>query len=426
MTRNKSIFAKYTNYYIRENKLLVMTVKKHLCFLFLLLIIFVRLSAQTDDIFYSQNFKKINLEDSTSFNILDESIKNQKLFLFGEIHRVSCNFKILFSLLKYLHKNHKLRYLLTEYDFSDSVLYNKFLETGDTTYLKYTGAEYWQEERDFIKKLRAFNQKTSIEDRIKIIGVDNIYDKDDYITAIHILQRIVLASDIEQSYIHDLVFKGKNLDSVSRGAIKKNLKKMKKDFLKNSENYKKLDIIEYKKFHDILLSLENKRMNKREREEQLSNNILKAYQEFGHKGSFLGHFGSFHTQYVKEEERMINLLRNSTTFSKKEILTINAEYEKCFSNYFIFKLYSYDKKKFDKDALGCMPEFVFGEFGKHLKHYAKHDFNLINVDNLVSEEYQKKAGCDYILFIRNQPGSTSIERPEIKVKWDFKWWDEDF
>jgi hypothetical protein len=109
-----------------------------------------------------------------SFAPLDTAVKRCKIFFAGELHGVAVNPKLQFTLLRYLYDRANVRHLVIEYGPADAWLYQRYLDTGDETFLAGTWMYRWEEYVEFLRELRAFN--ASVEEKVDLVGVD--FDSD--------------------------------------------------------------------------------------------------------------------------------------------------------------------------------------------------------------------------------------------------------
>ena len=75
--------------------------------------------------------------DLKDYEALNGQLKNYAVFFDGETHGVSSNETRHFNLFKYLYLNNEVRYYIKEYDFEVGFYINKYIQTGDKSWLKF-------------------------------------------------------------------------------------------------------------------------------------------------------------------------------------------------------------------------------------------------------------------------------------------------
>ncbi len=114
-----------------------------------------------------------NNEDFTAFSVLDSSVKKFRVFFTGEDHTfTSSNIKLELKMLRYLHKNAGARIHLLEFGSSVGWLVDKYVQTGDTTYLTDLKDYSYNDFSDLFKGLREFNKGLDSANKIHVVGID--------------------------------------------------------------------------------------------------------------------------------------------------------------------------------------------------------------------------------------------------------------
>ncbi len=117
--------------------------------------------------------KELNGVDFDKYNVI----------LIGESHEVSKNTDVRLFFIKYLYENYGIRYIINEEGYSDSMLLNKFLETGDISIAKklvevYESTfNYTKEIYDFYLDLYEYNKTLPEDKKLFFIGVDVQHNK---------------------------------------------------------------------------------------------------------------------------------------------------------------------------------------------------------------------------------------------------------
>jgi len=135
--------------------------------------------AQETGCFKSKPDNDIELQTDIDFS-------RYNTFFVGEFHGVYGVSEIKLALIKYLNKNNGITDIFMEIGYSAAWLYNKYLQTGDTSFFTAPFLTYAQKQpnRDFWKKLYAYNQ--GLDRKIRIHGMD--FERMDFIKALKLLK----------------------------------------------------------------------------------------------------------------------------------------------------------------------------------------------------------------------------------------------
>lgn len=113
-----------------------------------------------------------------AFRLLDDDLPDHEVFLAGEVHGIAANVDLDLALLTYLHRNAGVRYYLAEASPSAAWLMNRYLTTGDEAHLNMLfaatrGTAMWtREEREKLRRIRAFNQVVGSDAAVEVVGID--------------------------------------------------------------------------------------------------------------------------------------------------------------------------------------------------------------------------------------------------------------
>jgi erythromycin esterase-like protein len=109
---------------------------------------------------------------------LDEYVKTNDLFLYGEFYGIKETIKIDFELIKYLNKNAGMKILLAEIDFSQAYFLNEYLSTGNEKLIDYALnrwiTNHGHNNRDYKNKwiqIRKLNVINSEDSQIRVYGM---------------------------------------------------------------------------------------------------------------------------------------------------------------------------------------------------------------------------------------------------------------
>lgn len=130
--------------------------------------------------FLNNQHQILKLEDPNipNFNLLQEDLEQHLFFFSGESHAVAANFDLEFELFTYLYTNAGVRNYIIENSYSNILILNQYLATGDENILddlhqSYAGSFLWNKNGfAFWQKMYAFLQDIPREEWPLFVGVD--------------------------------------------------------------------------------------------------------------------------------------------------------------------------------------------------------------------------------------------------------------
>ncbi|HAZ36271.1 MAG TPA: hypothetical protein DEF85_03200 [Clostridiaceae bacterium] len=295
------------------------------------------------DIIKYLNNNKYNIDigdndDLSSFKVLDNDIRNYEIFFTGESHATAYNADAMLKFLKYLNKNAGVNYYLLEESYSQGVLINKYLKTGDESLLRKVYAElvgtfaYDQNYFDTFVKLYNYNKTLPEDKKITVIGIDIEFQPN---TTWNCLKYLINGKDVP-SEITGAVNIIKNKDRSHNYAEDRKLAQTIYDDIQ-----KKRDIYKNflgKDFFDFEMTIRNlidtKSDSYSRREDTIYKNFNLVYSHYP-KGKYYGQFGAEHTylkkinsQYIPNENFAARLNGKESPF-KGKVLSIPYVYFNC-------------------------------------------------------------------------------------------------
>jgi len=125
--------------------------------------------------YLEQNKEKMDLEKE-EIELLKPFLEDNSIFLAGSTPGLARNSEVKMTLLKTLHQNAGVTYLLEEVTYAMGEFLNLYLDTGEEEYLD-TVITYWrrdQQTKEFYEELREYNKELKEEGKqaIEIIGID--------------------------------------------------------------------------------------------------------------------------------------------------------------------------------------------------------------------------------------------------------------
>jgi hypothetical protein len=257
--------------------------------------------------YLSANSETIGIDESFTFEMMNDDIEKSKLILVGEIHGFKTPQQFDLNFFKYLHREHGVRTYLAELDFVQAQLMNDYMESGSEEDL-YRILKNWavvQGRRnidyyDKYRKLQVFYRSLPEADRFRFIGIDQIQDES-------------LFSEYASALMPDSLPEGlaANTDTTLTGKI---------EWLRSA----------FANSTDTLAVLSHMKANldygKIGREEILFQNFHKIYsiQELSQEKVY-GYFGLFHVfQYrVNGQHPLASKIRESDLSLDGKMLSIN-------------------------------------------------------------------------------------------------------
>jgi len=251
------------------------------------------------------------------------------LVLIGETHNVHFNEQIQVALIEHLRNTNSLKYVILEHSYAGAFLYNKFLQTGDTSlicqdfYFNSTAAK-----RKFWRNLYEMNQVS--HEKIFLLGVDH----DRSFPFVKTLKLI----------LSELIYQDENLVKIKSQTDqfldelvdpeKTNLaqyQKIKTEFNSFFESHSKEDLkgIFGIYYSDLALIYQNQHQKDRDRNtnQKFYENLIRIIKEKNlntEEHSFLGIFGAAHC--ASNRRSFSNITYFSKSIFYKDVSTIMMHY----------------------------------------------------------------------------------------------------
>ncbi|WP_291582057.1 hypothetical protein [Clostridium sp. UBA6640] len=304
--------------------------------------------------YLDKNNVQIDLEDNedySSLKLLKDDLKNNELFLIGEVHDIKDNAKVFIKFLKYLKQETNFKYLVEEDEYLYSIYKNKYLQTGDENYLnKFVNKKRRPEKYEMWKEIYRYNKTLKDEDKIQVVAIgidgfgtesyliDMLKDKkyEEVEEDLSILKELYEIMNLDENtpveelkkqfdkyknklpVLTDKIYKNKNLyeDILKEEAF---------DFFMLIDNLKNtIEVWEGDSFDDDLAHMK--------REEKLYENFEKIYNHYP-KGKYFGQFGLSHI-YKEETTNRVWLaedINEKIPELKDKILSIALFYKNSYS-----------------------------------------------------------------------------------------------
>ncbi len=295
-------------------------------------------------------------EDYSGFS---NDLKDNRVFLAGELHGIQENYTLRLNLLMYLNENAGVNYYLAEMGYSSSYFINKYLETGEEKYLYVVANsiigsyDYSQDDVNFWKDLYKYNQGLPKEKRIKVVGLDiehqfwlAVMQLNDIVEDVNlggemetVLGKLEYYSAAMCPSIADSRDILQNVKNIQTRSVLEVVADLREDYNSNPEKYRK--VLSEEDFQDFVFVLNNitdteriytNRRNKeyfnKEREKAIYKNFLRTHEMYS-DGKFFGQWGSFHVLQKSDnhEERFAQYLNGDDSPVKDEVISIKYIYD---------------------------------------------------------------------------------------------------
>ncbi len=299
---------------------------KRIAFIILFAIIsFTRIYSQ--NLFDSTIYKSFRRFDSINWSYhIDTSYK----FIFSsECHAVSCNYDLSFSIINY-QLNFGPVNLIIEYPFSFGIIYNKYLETGDSSILNTLC--YSKEEIEFWNRIYSLQKSLPSDRKVKVWGVD--FELGNTVNARSRSFPRALKILIENKKGNPPLLLSRSIDSMIIDI--NNLDKIQsiKNILKDS--LEKEDIIAYwgsdYNLYKTLISRDDH--FKRNRNDKMYENFLSLYNDSlinNTHARFFAQFGYGHSSSDYKKSFASLLLNSNTSPVRNRVFILYNQYINCYS-----------------------------------------------------------------------------------------------
>lgn len=160
--------------------------KKYIAFVVIIVAVLVTVGViyskpQSETAYLKKNVKELKLdkpEDYSDLKVISNSIKDKEIIITGEAHGVKQNTDIQFKFLNYLIDNWDLKYYVTETGYSEAMMLNEYLATGneeilEETFKDWSASRATKEDFSMIKKLYEKNKNLPEDKKITILGIDS-------------------------------------------------------------------------------------------------------------------------------------------------------------------------------------------------------------------------------------------------------------
>ena len=302
-------------------------------------------------------FESVNQNENLTFRNLDDYIKTNDLFLYGEFHGIKETTKIDFELIKYFNKKAGMKIHLAEIDFSQAYFLNEYLKSGNeklidyilNSWIIYHGRNNLDYRNKWIQiyKLNKINPENL---QIKVYGIDKIQNIE--VTQNHLkilLSKINISSDFPKD---ENLFLEWAKDKLPKVISSINLNSTNINYTIDIDHMRK-NLVDYKTTA---------------RENIMFLNFNDFYKRYNFKGQKIyGYFGEAHVlqKEMNNKKDFGALVKNPNSPVKDKTFTIISRYLDSYmdapSKYLPFFLRS--NKEHTKTGVSCDNTFSLYHFG---------------------------------------------------------------
>ena len=281
--------------------------------------------------YLQKNKDTISIGGNNDLALFDAAFYKNQVFLVSESHGYYKPHEIDFELFKQLNKKTGLRYYLAEIDFSQAYYLNKYLTTGDETFLKaiyqywYNQQAQWGCKAGFEKwqKMFAYNKTLPAEKKITVLGLDEAQDLN---MNVQLLNEILKKAGYKKGKDVQLdslsIFAAINLSADSaRRIFIRYTRRLDTAITLHKATYKKLLKENYFSFQFII----HNTASKKGREVKIFENFNTYYNQYQLiNEKFYGFWGRFHAMQdsVNSAIPFAGMLKNSQLPLKNSIVSI--------------------------------------------------------------------------------------------------------
>ncbi|MCW3122860.1 MAG: hypothetical protein JWQ38_2352 [Flavipsychrobacter sp.] len=293
---------------------------------FILFLLIVQLcSAQQQGCFKRNAKGYLSIEGNIDMNSCNS-------FFVGEFHGVYGVSEVKLAIIKYAHEHNDVGDIFMEIGYSTTWLYNRYLQTGDTTLFTSPILTYAQKQvnRKFWKQLYEYNSQ--LKHKLVIHGMD--FERMDFIKALKLLMPEGKEKPAEirtmLCYIDTTIIKSTNAELRNKGHTGQLLNTMydsiRKDIVKQRNSYKSYYGKNFDEVERIMFN-RNTFKNYAERNEGMYTNVMKAVKEEKIKRFIV--FAGLNHANKEGGYTLCSKLKNTAAIGKK-IVTISMICKDCY------------------------------------------------------------------------------------------------
>lgn len=281
--------------------------------------------------------------------------KKYKAFLIGEMHNGLFSPDMQYHLITYLNKYYGIRHVFTEMSVSCAWHFNRYLQTGDTTYYtRIPAVAAYQQWPTYWKRLYDYNQTLPEGSKIVIHGLD--FERTEVFPTIMELapqgqtppQSLKAVMDTVAAHVHDKplsmyrMLNGRFIEFDNSGFVT-TLRYIQKQFLQHSADAKAYFGNNYPVIEDIARNNGNVEVRPKPRNRTMFSTMRRIIKEQNIQ-KFVGVFGAEHTSYANLSS-IGNAIDRLPGYRKQDVLNIHEV---------VYNLRKNSKGEFENPVAGIM------------------------------------------------------------------------
>lgn len=250
-------------------------------------------------------------------------LPKSRIYFVGQLHNNEANTMIETELLLSLHTKFNVQYNILENSHSAAFLINHYLQTGNESILKFVNPDA---KFQFIKTVKAYNDKISSTNKIRFYGID--FENRQHGKYIRKVFEII-CNELPSPVTEPLISLLQNLVECRSDQLEGNLLLL-KNFLKTNEVTSRTLLGKY--YVDVLL-IANAQFNfSSKRDKAMISNFVQLYNELSKEGICPGFFASFGTGHINPENNngiVMKLMNDHQSPVKNNVCIIGIQYFNC-------------------------------------------------------------------------------------------------
>ncbi|NQZ43577.1 MAG: hypothetical protein HRT65_04650 [Flavobacteriaceae bacterium] len=258
---------------------------------------------------YLENHSEtVPLGSGFDYGLLHEDLQSSRVIFVGEIHGFAEPNRFDVDFFKHLHQHYGVRHYLSELDFVQATYVNRFLDSGNRSYLdqamKHWGVVQGRDNQSYFDKflaLQEFQSTLPVSEKFTVIGIDKIRDT------------LLLDRYLDEAFpMTDLNAPLQTSDN--------RIGQLDRLLLRDSTSSEQLTTLKHLRKNLVYLN------EGRNREEILFHNFASFYDSLRlQKERVYGFLGLYHVmQYsINQTEPLAAKIRKSTMVPKRGLLSIN-------------------------------------------------------------------------------------------------------
>jgi hypothetical protein len=278
----------------------------------LLLLTFLLLSCLSSNGQQTGCFKK----DADSIPYLETTIdlKSYDAFFLGEFHGIYGVSEVKLALTKHLNKKYGVKDIFMEIGYSAAYLYNRYLETGDTTFFTspLLALAYKKPNRDFWKGLYAYNRQ--LKNKVVIHAMD--FERKEYIRVLSLLAPAGKPIPSELSLLSYLCTVSGNLSDINSHEADSLYIALRTDITNRSRQYAGYYGANIGLISEIMLNV-NIPAKYRQRNETMYENVMREVKKKG-IDKFMVIAGQIHAN-ISDPQSLCGMLAQTPQLSRKVV-----------------------------------------------------------------------------------------------------------